>query len=76
MDDVQVEELLTLLEDWTRCEVIARLGTLENSVDCMRLQVKKKDEIRRLLYGTDDLVVLGLKWGLLKPTDKKGHKDG
>lgn len=68
MADPKVEELYALIEQWTRAEIMARFGQLCNRGDICyaHLQVEKADEIRRLVHGTDDLVVLGARWGILK----------
>ena len=63
----QRKELITLIKHWTRAEVIARHGHFDNKgfTDYANIQVDKKDEIRRLVFGTDDLVVLGVRWGII-----------
>lgn len=66
MEATKIENLLALIEQWTRAEIIARFGYLVGDVDYTRIQIEKKDEIRELLYGTADLVILGEKWNLLK----------
>ena len=62
----QRKELLKLIEQWTRAEVMARLGRFDNLefADYAMIQVRKKDEIRRLVFGTDDLVALSVKFGM------------
>ena len=73
MDVKKVEQLLSLLEQWTRAESMARHGPLHNvkDMDYAWIKIEKEDEIRRLLYGMDDLVVLGVEWGMLKGVEKK-----
>lgn len=68
MAEPKVEQLYALIEKWTRVEIMARFGYLSNpgGIDFARIQVETKDEIRELLYGTDDLVVLGERWGILQ----------
>ena len=63
----QRKELLKLVEQWTRAETIARHGHFDNKgfTDYANIQVDKKDEIRRLVFGTDDLLALGVRWGIL-----------
>ena len=68
----QAKRLVKLLERETRCEIMARLGEVNNWVDYAAKQIKYKDKIRELLFGTDDILKLGLKWKLLKPRKKKG----
>ena len=62
-----------LLEQWTRAEVLARLGLLggEGFIDHYNIMLKKEDEIRELLYGTSDLVQLGNLWKLPIRKNKK-----
>ena len=63
----QRKQLVKLIEQWTRAEVIARLGRFDNKgyIDYANIQVDKKDEIRKLVFGTDDLVALGEMWGII-----------
>jgi len=63
-----IEELYALIEQWTRAEIMARFGLLGGlgDIDYAHIQIEKKDKIRALLYGTDNLVLLGEKWGILK----------
>jgi len=73
MADPKVEELYALIEQWTRAEIMARFGQFGGSGDICyaHIQVEKKDEIRRLVHGTDDLVVLGTRWGILKDAQEQ-----
>lgn len=68
MADPKVEELYALIEQWTRAEIMARFGYLGGSgnICYAHIQVEIKDKIRVLVHGTDDLVVLGARWGILK----------
>lgn len=68
MEASETKQLLELIEQWTRSEIMARHSPLLglDLTDYARGQVEKIDEIRRLVFGTDDLVKLGIKWGLLK----------
>ena len=67
MDEMQTIELHALIEQWTRVEIMARLGQLGiSSIDFARIKIDKENEIRKLLYGTSDLVALGKKWNLFK----------
>jgi len=69
----QRKELLKLIEQWTRAEIIARLGRFDNLeyLDYAQIQLDKKDEIRQLVFGTSDILVLGDRWGLIKPKRRK-----
>lgn len=76
MVEPEVEQLYALIEKWTRVEIMARFGYLSNpgGIDFARIQVETIDEIRVLLYGTDDLVALGEKWGILKDERKQAEE--
>jgi len=69
----QRKDLLKLIEQWTRAEVMARLGRFDNLefADYARIEIEKRDEIRRLLFDTDSLVVLGERWGMLKSRQRE-----
>ncbi len=73
----QRKKLLNLIEQWTRAEIMARLGRFDNLefVDYAQVQVEKRDEIRRLVFGTDNLVELNKRWGLVKPKQRKRKGD-
>jgi len=72
----QRKELLSLIEQWTRAEIIARLGRFDNLefADYARIQIDKKDEIRQLAFGESELVILGERWGLVKPKRNRKKK--
>ncbi len=72
----QVRELLELLEDYTRYDVAARLGDIPRDLftNLTQVTVDKMDEIRRFVYGSDDMVKLGLDWGILKARTRKRKK--
>ena len=64
--EVDVTKLLQLLEQWTRCEIMGRLGAWDNEfISWVHRRIELEDEIRVLVFGSDDLVVLGNKWKLL-----------
>jgi hypothetical protein len=65
----QRRKLVKLVEQWTRAEIMARLGGFRNLdfVDYSLKKVEKENEIRELLFGNSNLVELGEYWGLLKP---------
>lgn len=63
----QRRELLKLIEQWTRAEIIARLGKFDNEgyIDYAKVQIRKQDEIRKLVFGTSDFLVLGARWEII-----------
>ena len=69
----QRKELLKLIEQWTRAEAIARYGRFDNLefAQYAVIQIEKADEIRRLIFGTDNIVVLGIRWGILEQREKE-----
>lgn len=69
----QRKELLKLIEHWTRAEIMARFGRFDNLefAEYAQIQFEKVDEIRRLVFGTDDLVVLNARWDLVKQKRRK-----
>jgi len=68
MTEEQIKQLILLIEQWTRAEIMARLAQFNNfeAANYFDIKIKKENEIRKLLFDTDDLVKLGLKWNLLK----------
>lgn len=71
----QAQKLVTMLEEWTRCEILSRHREFRISLDWadyFQMKLKYEDKIRKKLFGSSDLVELGYKWGLLK--DKKERK--
>jgi hypothetical protein len=78
MSPERVKELRKLIKRWTKAEILSRLGKLEFP-EYADYAVKKLDwenEIRELLYGTSDLVQLGIEWGLIdpRPTRREDRK--
>jgi hypothetical protein len=69
-------KLKRLIREWTRAEIMARFGQFDNLefVDYALIQRDKVDEIRVLLYDTDDLCQLGLAWGMLRDKKEKQRK--
>lgn len=68
MEEAKIKQLLKLIEQWTRAEILARHAPLIglDFTNYAEAQIEKENEIRRLVFETDDLIKLGLKWGLLK----------
>ena len=55
-------KLLKLLEQWTRADVMSRVGKLDSDICYALTKIEKADEIKVLLYGTSDLVELAKKF--------------
>jgi len=62
------------LEEWTRCDVMARIGRFDNLeyADYAIRAIKIEDEIREFMFGSSELVVLGRMWGMVE--DKRNRK--
>lgn len=67
-------ELTKLIEQQTRAEIMARLGPMQSSVDYFRMQLLLMDKVREELFGSSNLVTLGIQWGIVKPSKKKRTK--
>ena len=72
----QRKELIKLIEQWTRAEIMARLGRFDNLeyLDYAQIQLDKKDEIRQLVFGSSELVTLADRWGLVKDKPRRKKK--
>jgi len=70
----KAKQLFKLVDQWTREEIMARLGDYDPSglgfADHYIYKIRIEEKIRKLVYGTDDLVAIGLANGLLKPRTK------
>ena len=77
MAEPEIEELYTLIKKWTAAEIMARLGILDikRAVDFYQTMLNAENEIRKLLYGTDDLLVLGIRWGMLRSEEEQAKID-
>lgn len=66
MTKEQRKQLYKLLKQWTTCEAIARLAPIPwpNYGDYYYRKLELENEIRTLVFGTDDLVALGDQWNL------------
>ncbi len=71
------QELYSLIEQWTRAEIMARylpFHWLEYG-DYYFQHLQLEDRIRELMFGTKDLTELGERWGLFKEIrDKKKER--
>lgn len=63
----QAKQLVKLIERETRCEIMARFGRFDNLeyADYAIKQIDYKNKIRKLLFGTSDLVELGGIWKMI-----------
>ena len=74
------EHLLKLLEEEKRLDIMTRFWSwpkLQNffgDTHPHNVLMEKRDEIEQFVFGSNDLVKLGLKWGVLKEHPKKTKK--
>lgn len=61
---VDTARLLILLEQWTRADVVSRLGPMDMMDICSLSVLEKQEEIRVLIFGTSDLLKLSTLFGL------------
>jgi len=69
----QRRKLLKLIEQWTRAEIMSRLGRFDNLeyANYYRTMLDKRDEIRELVFGESQLITLAERWGLVKSKCRK-----
>ena len=65
--------IMRLLKQWSRAEVMARLGRFDNLefADYFKIKIEKENELREYLYGSSNLVTLGERWGLLRKKKRR-----
>ena len=76
MKKSEAKKLWQLVEQWTRAEVMSRLGRFDNLefADYYKIKLEKEDEIRELVLGTSNQVELAQRWGMIKEKRKRGKK--
>ena len=69
----QAKKLVKLLEREARCEVMARLGRFDNLeyADYAMKQIEYKNKIRKMLFGTSEIIQLAKMWGMAKHGRRK-----
>lgn len=74
-----LKKVVRLVEEMTRAEIMARLGSLTSDTYWYSIYIEKKDELQEYLFGSSDYVRLGIQWGLLlkenKPKNKKQYTE-
>ena len=68
------KKLERLLLQQTRAEIMARLGPIQSMTDYFQVSLAKMDKIREQLFGSSNLVTLGIQWGLITPPRPKRSK--
>lgn len=68
----QAQRLVKLLEREARCEIMARLGKFNNLeyADYAIKQIEYKDKIRKMLFGTSELVQLAKQWDMFSRRER------
>ena len=72
----KLKTLKRLVQEWTRAEVMARSPAIywPEYGDYFAIKIQKADEIRKFLYGTDNLIEIGEQLGLpVDPKRKRRH---
>jgi len=70
----QAKKLVRLLEREVRCEIMARYGEWGKTLGYMDYaleQIEYRNKIHELLFGTSDIVKLGVKWKMLNTRKRK-----
>lgn len=73
----QAKHIISLIEEATRAEVLARFGRFDNLefADWFMIKIEKQEELLKYIFGTSSLVELGNRWGLLTKRKKlRGKK--
>jgi hypothetical protein len=78
-DDItrrQAKLLVRLLRQWTCAEIMARCAPIgwPDYGDYHFRKIEIENQIRKLLYDSDNLFDLGTQWGLLSQNRKPKHK--
>lgn len=62
-----------LAKKWTEAEVKARLGRIDNLefADATQEKIDCEDAIRKIIYGTSDMVHIGIQLGILSAKKKR-----
>lgn len=73
----QAKRLVELLEREARCEVMARLGRFDNLeyAEYAVKQIEYKNKIRKMLFGTSEIIQLAEMWGMAKHGKRKRKRD-
>lgn len=75
----KTKKLYQLIEEWTRAEIMARHGKCvpRDWGTYFQIKLDKEDEIKKLVFGSSDLIVLGTRWKLLGTKKKlKANRSG
>jgi len=68
----QAKHILKLIEQSTRAEVMARLGSFQfpEYANLHMTAIEKRDELLEYIYGTSCFATLGRRWKLFKRSGK------
>lgn len=72
----EANHVYKLIEQWTRAEIMARLGRFDNLefADYFMKKIEIENKLRKLMFGTSSLLKLGIKWGLIKEKETRREK--
>jgi hypothetical protein len=69
----QIKRILQLIKQCARAEAMARHGEFGRSLEFADFYldfIERRDKLRKYIYGTSDLVKLGIRWGILKSNEQ------
>ncbi len=72
----QARKILKLIEEWTRADVMARIGPSAGLefADWYTIKLEKADELRELIFGTSCIVELGKLFDIIKTKKRRKKK--
>ena len=74
----QAKRLVKLIEREARCEIMARYGEWGETLGYMDYalkQIEHRKKIHKLVFGTSNLVELGIKWKMLNTRKRKKKEE-
>ena len=77
MTKKEVQRVLKAIDRWTRAEIMSRYSDRPDWRDYGPIKIKYEDRIRKIIYGTKDMIEIGQNLGILskpKRRKKRAHK--
>jgi len=67
MKKSEAKKLRDLVEQWTRADVMSRMGRFDNLefANYAMIKLEKENEIRQLLFGESEIVKLAEMWNMI-----------
>ena len=74
----EAKHIIALVEQSTRAEILARLAPISfpKYGEWAMVKIDKDSELREYIFGTSNLIQLGIRWGLLKDKNKEDKWEG